>query len=252
MQSPAGSRQALKLERRFTVKVPLLPGSNSIEAICRERGRQIARSDVQHWRVRLADKPKAWVRLGFAGERIRLDDRAIIYGATPYVFDPQTFRGIQARLEEIAALGANVLWLSPINAAADDDFGYAVTDHFDLRRRFGTARSFRALVAEAHRTQRRWRDRAVFRLDAFEESRLRQPGSAELHHRSVRLFGPGFRRGWIPRGCELGSGRTRSRILAAPTSRAQAHRSEYPPARGGISSRSLPRREWVRCGVRLD
>lgn len=77
-------------------------------------------------------------------------DRAIVYGATPYVFAPQSFEGIQARLDEIAALGANVLWLSPITAAAEDDFGYAVTDHFALRNRFGTAEEFRRLVRSAH------------------------------------------------------------------------------------------------------
>jgi cyclomaltodextrinase / maltogenic alpha-amylase / neopullulanase len=77
-------------------------------------------------------------------------DRAIIYGAAPYVFDPQKFEGVRKRLDEIAALGATVLWLSPVTDAPADDFGYAVTDHFYVRRRFGSMRQFRELVREAH------------------------------------------------------------------------------------------------------
>ncbi len=77
-------------------------------------------------------------------------DQAIVYGASPYFFEPQTFEGIRARLDEIAALGATAVWLSPVTAAAEDDFGYAVTDHFSLRPRFGDANAFRRLVREAH------------------------------------------------------------------------------------------------------
>ena len=77
-------------------------------------------------------------------------DRAIIYGAAPFVFDPQQFEGMRERLDEIAALGATVLWLLPVTDASADDFGYAVTDYFYVRRRFGSMRQFRELVREAH------------------------------------------------------------------------------------------------------
>ena len=88
--------------------------------------------------VQLESEHPAWV------------DRAIIYGAAPYVFDPQQFEGMHERLDEIAALGATALWLSPVTDAPNDDFGYAVTDHFYVRRRFGSMRQFRELVREAH------------------------------------------------------------------------------------------------------
>jgi glycosidase len=77
-------------------------------------------------------------------------DRAVLYGAAPYEFAPQSFAGVQARLDEIAALGATAVWLSPITAAAPDDFGYAVTDQFAFRRQFGTDQEFRSLIATAH------------------------------------------------------------------------------------------------------
>jgi cyclomaltodextrinase / maltogenic alpha-amylase / neopullulanase len=78
-------------------------------------------------------------------------DAAVVYGAAPYFFEPATFAGVEARVDEIAALGATVLWLSPVTAAAAGDFGYAVTDPFALREQFGGERGFRSLVDAAHR-----------------------------------------------------------------------------------------------------
>jgi cyclomaltodextrinase / maltogenic alpha-amylase / neopullulanase len=78
-------------------------------------------------------------------------DAAVVYGAAPYFFEPATFAGVEQRLDEIAALGATVLWLSPVTAAASGDFGYAVTDPFRLRPQFGGETAFRSLVEAAHR-----------------------------------------------------------------------------------------------------
>ncbi|HVF15669.1 MAG TPA: alpha-amylase family glycosyl hydrolase, partial [Steroidobacteraceae bacterium] len=61
----------------------------------------------------------------------------MLYGAAPYQFEPQGFGGIRERLDEIAALGASAVWLSPVTAAAEDDFGYAVLDQFSIRADFG-------------------------------------------------------------------------------------------------------------------
>lgn len=41
---------------------------------------------------------------------------------------------------------STAVWLSPLTEAPDDDFGYAVTDHFDLRGRFGEEAELRALI----------------------------------------------------------------------------------------------------------
>jgi len=97
---------------------------------------------VEDGRVRTVDsrtEHPAWV------------DAAILYGAAPYFFQPSSFRGIEQRLDEIAALGATAIWLSPVNAAAPGDFGYAVVDHFALRGQFGTPDELRSLIDTAHR-----------------------------------------------------------------------------------------------------
>lgn len=77
-------------------------------------------------------------------------ERAIIYGVAPYFFGDGRFTDVAARLDEIAALGATALWLSPITDAPQNDFGYAVLDHFSVRDSFGTEDELRRLVDAAH------------------------------------------------------------------------------------------------------
>lgn len=59
-------------------------------------------------------------------------------------------RGLTARLEHIAALGVDGLWISPFFPSPMRDFGYDVTDYCGVDPRFGTLADFDALVARAH------------------------------------------------------------------------------------------------------
>ncbi len=69
-------------------------------------------------------------------------------------FQGGTLKGIIRRLDYIAGLGANALWLSPIfkNRPEKDDsyHGYGVHDFLKVDPRFGTMEDFRELVAKAH------------------------------------------------------------------------------------------------------
>ncbi len=58
--------------------------------------------------------------------------------------------GITARLEHIAKLGADGIWLSPFFKSPMKDFGYDVSDYRDVDPMFGTLGDFRALVKKAH------------------------------------------------------------------------------------------------------
>ena len=58
--------------------------------------------------------------------------------------------GITARLEHVARLGADGIWLSPFFRSPMKDFGYDVSDYCDVEPMFGTLDDFRALVARAH------------------------------------------------------------------------------------------------------
>jgi cyclomaltodextrinase / maltogenic alpha-amylase / neopullulanase len=77
-------------------------------------------------------------------------DRAIVYGVVPALFGPRGLRDVTERLDQLAALGINTLWLSPITASPPGDFGYAVTDHFRLRPELGSEADLHALIRAAH------------------------------------------------------------------------------------------------------
>ena len=58
--------------------------------------------------------------------------------------------GIQARLDYLAELGIDVLWLSPIYPSPQDDNGYDISDYQDVDPVFGTLEGFDALLAAVH------------------------------------------------------------------------------------------------------
>jgi len=58
--------------------------------------------------------------------------------------------GITAKLDYIAALGADIVWISPFFTSPMKDFGYDVSDYCDVDPLFGNLADFDALVAKAH------------------------------------------------------------------------------------------------------
>jgi glycosidase len=58
--------------------------------------------------------------------------------------------GIRARLDHLAWLGVDALWLSPIYPSPLADFGYDVSDYKDIDPVFGDLGEFERLVAAAH------------------------------------------------------------------------------------------------------
>jgi alpha-glucosidase len=83
-------------------------------------------------------------------------------GAVIYQIYPRSFQdsngdgigdlpGITRRLDHVAELGADAIWISPFFTSPMKDFGYDVSDYCDIDPMFGTLGDFDALVAEAHR-----------------------------------------------------------------------------------------------------
>lgn len=81
---------------------------------------------------------------------------AVIYQIYPSSFQDSDgdgmgdLRGITDRLEHIARLGADAIWISPFFKSPMKDFGYDVSDYCDVDPKFGTLADFDALVAKAH------------------------------------------------------------------------------------------------------
>ena len=81
---------------------------------------------------------------------------AVIYQIYPRSFQDSNgdgvgdLQGIAGRLDHIAGLGADAIWISPFFTSPMKDFGYDVSDYCDVDPMFGTLADFDAVVARAH------------------------------------------------------------------------------------------------------
>ena len=58
--------------------------------------------------------------------------------------------GITSRLEYLAKLGIDVIWLSPVYQSPNDDNGYDISDYQAIMKEFGTMEDFDAMLEKAH------------------------------------------------------------------------------------------------------
>src|SRR5688572_28466759 len=59
--------------------------------------------------------------------------------------------GITSRLDYVKELGVNAIWLSPFYPSPMADFGYDVSNYYDVDPIFGTLEDFKVLLEEAHK-----------------------------------------------------------------------------------------------------
>ncbi|RFC64511.1 DUF3459 domain-containing protein [Fulvimarina endophytica] len=98
-------------------------------------------------------------QLSATGQLLRDPDwwrGAVIYQIYPRSFQDTTgngvgdLPGITRRLDHVASLGVDAVWLSPFFTSPMKDFGYDVANYRDVDPIFGTLADFDALVERAH------------------------------------------------------------------------------------------------------
>jgi alpha-glucosidase len=82
--------------------------------------------------------------------------KGVIYQIYPRSFQDTNgdgigdLRGIEQRLDYLANLGVDAIWISPIYPSPMADFGYDIADYCGVDPRFGTLADFDDLLAQAH------------------------------------------------------------------------------------------------------
>lgn len=97
---------------------------------------------------------------GFPGAATPADapwwTRSVVYQVYPRSFQDSDgdgvgdLRGVTSRLDHLADLGVDVVWLSPVYRSPQDDNGYDISDYQDVDPLFGTLADLDALLAAAH------------------------------------------------------------------------------------------------------
>ena len=83
--------------------------------------------------------------------------KAVVYQVYPRSFMDSDgdgigdLRGITGKLDHIADLGVDVVWLSPVYKSGGVDAGYDISDYYQIEPEFGTMADFDELLVQAHR-----------------------------------------------------------------------------------------------------
>jgi glycosidase len=82
----------------------------------------------------------------------------VVYEIYPRAFSAQgNFNGITTRIDDLKALGVNILWLMPIHPIGQEKkkgtigSPYAVRDYYGINPDYGSKEDFKKLINEAHR-----------------------------------------------------------------------------------------------------
>ena len=91
------------------------------------------------------------------GKEVEWWRKGVIYQIFPASFYDSNadgfgdIRGIILKLDYLAWLGVDVLWLSPVVCSPLFDMGYDISDYTAIDPRFGTMDDYKELLNEAHR-----------------------------------------------------------------------------------------------------
>ena len=83
-------------------------------------------------------------------------ETAVIYQIYPRSYQDSNgdgigdLKGITSRLEYIAGLGVDAIWISPFFMSPQRDFGYDISNYCDINPEYGTLADFDEMIAKIH------------------------------------------------------------------------------------------------------
>ena len=83
-------------------------------------------------------------------------ENAVIYQIYPRSFQDSNndgigdLKGITSRLNYLSKLGVDAIWISPFFKSPQKDFGYDVSDYYNINPEYGTLEDFELLISKAH------------------------------------------------------------------------------------------------------
>ncbi len=107
-------------------------------------------------------------------------------------------KGILSKLDYIADLGVNTIWLSPIYLSPDDDNGYDIADYKAIQPHFGTMEDFDLLVAEAKKRGIGIVMDLVINHTSDEHEWFQRALAGEEKYQNYYIIRPGKKNGKVP------------------------------------------------------
>lgn len=121
-------------------------------------------------------------------------DAPAIYAVYPRSFVDTTgsgvgdLNGITERLDHIAALGVDAIWVSPFYVSPLHDGGYDVADHRAVAERHGTLEDFDRLAAAAHARDLRIIVDQIYNHTSVEHERFRAALDGDAEKAEAYVF----------------------------------------------------------------
>lgn len=100
-------------------------------------------------------------------------------------------QGIIRHLDELSDLGVGIIWLSPVYPSPNADYGYDISDYYDINPEYGTMADMELLIKEANKRDIRIIMDLVINHTSDEHAWFQQSRDKNSPYRDYYIWRPG-------------------------------------------------------------